>query len=32
MCMDKINDFGGNICLFFADEKIYEVVKKSAVL
>ena len=32
MCMDKRNEFGESICLFFADVKISEVVYKSAVL
>ena len=32
MCMDKRNTFGETFVYFFADEKIYEVSKKSAVL
>ena len=28
MCMDKKKRIWGNICLFFADEKICEVVQK----
>ena len=31
MCMDKKNEFGKTV-FFFGDEKVSEVVKKSAVL